>query len=199
MRKWKWAWVQEGPSQFFVYCWFLKAKESRKSKLSVPQPISSEWSLQSGRPSQSKDTEMHSSLCWQKNWPGSQRCTVTFPPPEGDVVTLLGVTSSSAKAEEEKLYNLVREGCTANIRNNYHNLVYALTSSAAEDLHAQVKRVPVLCRHDAHVASSDQPTEPAGHGGPAHHPYLKHLHSNREDTLLHIKICNHVLQCWNYN
>lgn len=63
-----------------------------------PQLISSEWSLQSGRPSQSTETETHSSLCLHANWPGLQLCTVTLPPPEGDVVTLLGVTSSSTRA-----------------------------------------------------------------------------------------------------
>lgn len=57
-----------------------------------------------------------------------------------------------------------------------------LTSPAAEDLHTQVEGVSELHGDDAQVASSDQPTEPAGHRGPAHHPYLKHLHHNQVDT-----------------
>lgn len=73
-----------------------------------PQLISSEWSLQSTRPSQSTETETHSSLCWQANWPGLQRCTVTFPPSEGAVVILLGVTSSSTA--EEKLFHFNTDG-----------------------------------------------------------------------------------------
>lgn len=66
----------------------------------------------------------------------------------------------------------------------YHfvHLVKFLTSPAAEDLHTQVEGVSELHRDDAQVASSDQPTERAGHRGPAHHPYLKHLHNNKEDT-----------------
>ncbi len=88
-----------------VVLWMKKNKTWKlcltKCAQLLPQLISSEWSLQSGRPSQSTDTETHSSLCWHANWPGLQRCTVTFPPPEGDVVTLLGVTSSSTRAEKE--------------------------------------------------------------------------------------------------
>lgn len=61
-------------------------------------------------------------------------------------------------------------------------MVKFLTSPAAEDLHAQVEGVSELHRDDAQVASSDQPPEPAGYRGPAHHPYLKHLHHNQEDT-----------------
>lgn len=49
------------------------------------------------------------------------------------------------------------------------------TSSAAENLHTQVKGVPELHRDDPHVLSSYQLTQPTGHRGPAHHPDLKHL------------------------
>lgn len=65
--------------------------------LPSPQLISSESSLQSGRPSQSRESETHSSLCWHANWSGLQRGTTTSPPPEGEMVTLLGVTSSSTR------------------------------------------------------------------------------------------------------
>lgn len=54
-----------------------------------------------------------------------------------------------------------------------------LTSSAAQDLGAQVEGVSELHGDDAQVASSDQATEPAGHGGPAHHPHLKKLQCER--------------------
>lgn len=54
--------------------------------------------------------------------------------------------------------------------------VQFLTSSAAHNLHTQVESVSELHRDDTQVASSDQPTEPAGHRGPSHHPHLKHLH-----------------------
>lgn len=40
---------------------------------------------------------------------------------------------------------------------------------------------------DAQVASSDQPTEPAGHRGPAHHPHLKHLPHNQQLKLTAIR------------
>lgn len=60
--------------------------------------------------------------------------------------------------------------------------VPSLTSSAAKDLHTQVEGVSELHRDDAQVASSDQPTEPAGHRGPAYHPDLKHLQHNQQDT-----------------
>lgn len=67
----------------------------------------------------------------------------------------------------------------------YHLAVHSvqvLASSAAEDLHTQVEGVSELHRDDTQVASSDQPTEPARHGRPAHHPNLKHLRDNQEDT-----------------
>lgn len=50
-----------------------------------------------------------------------------------------------------------------------------LTSSASEDLGAQVEGVSELHGDDAQVASSDQATKPAGHGCRAHHPHLKKL------------------------
>lgn len=69
-----------------------------------------------------------------------------------------------------------------------------LTSSAAEGLHTQVEGVSELYRDDAQVASSDQPTKPAGHRGPAHHPYLKHLHHKKrrlhEKRLCFYPICS---------
>lgn len=55
-----------------------------------------------------------------------------------------------------------------------------LTSSAAEDLDTEVKGVSELHGDDAQVASSDQPTEPAGYRGPTHHPHLKHLQHNQQ-------------------
>lgn len=58
-----------------------------------------------------------------------------------------------------------------------------LTSSASEDLGAQVEGVSELHGDDAQVASSDQATEPAGHGGPAHHPHLKKLQHKQEAAL----------------
>lgn len=56
-----------------------------------PQLASSEWSLQSGLPSQSTETETHSSLCAHANCPDPQGCTGTFGPLEDDVGKL-GVT-----------------------------------------------------------------------------------------------------------
>lgn len=53
--------------------------------------------------------------------------------------------------------------------------VQFLASSAAEDLHSQIEGVSELHGDDAQVASFDQPTEPAGHRGSAHHAHLKHL------------------------
>lgn len=76
---------------------------------------------------------------------------------------------------------------------NYENhLVHSVeffTSSAAEDLRTQVEGVSELNRDDAQVASSDEPTEPAGHRGPAHHPHLKHLQHKQEDTALWLEQC----------
>lgn len=55
-----------------------------------------------------------------------------------------------------------------------------ITSSAAEDLNTQVERVSELHGNDAQVASPDKPAEPAGHRGPTHHPYFKHLDQDQK-------------------
>lgn len=61
-----------------------------------PQLISSEWSLQSGLPSQSTETETHSLLSAHAKCPDPQCWTGTLGPLEGDVGTL-GVTGRSTR------------------------------------------------------------------------------------------------------
>ena len=56
--------------------------------------------------------------------------------------------------------------------------VQFLTSSAAKDLHTQVKGVSELHREDAQVASSDQPTQPSSNRSPAQHPDFKDLNEH---------------------
>lgn len=142
-----------------------------------PQFISSVWSLQSSRPSQTTAMGTHCSLCWQANWPGWQR----FLPPEGEV-TLLGVTSSSAIQKKKIKGHTLQQLNLKNYFSTEKKKMKLITSSAAEDLNTQVERVSELHGNDAQVASPDKPAEPAGHRGPTHHPYFKHLHHDNKKT-----------------
>lgn len=133
-----------------------------------PQFISSEWSLQSGLPSQSTETETHSSLSAHANCPDPQRCTGTLGPLEGDVGTL-GVTGRST----HDMTGVVKSQSSSSIKLSATDTFF--TSCAAKNLHSQVEVVPELYRNDAKVLGSDQPTQPAGHRSPAKHPHLKNL------------------------